>query len=104
MKLNVIDKRLPYAVPLARNPQRLRHSLNNQPHTSSGTIHFNTSVTHIPHTSSKLYANKTIIMPVVLIVGATRGLGASLAKAYASEPTNQVLATARSSSPPEDGN
>ncbi|PVH92314.1 NAD(P)-binding protein [Periconia macrospinosa] len=43
-------------------------------------------------------------MPVILIVGATRGLGASLAKTYASESTNQVLATARSSSPPENAN
>ncbi|KAF2120073.1 hypothetical protein BDV96DRAFT_610161 [Lophiotrema nucula] len=38
-------------------------------------------------------------MPTVLIVGATRGLGASLAKAYA-KADNQVLATARSSNPP----
>ncbi|KAF2649821.1 NAD(P)-binding protein [Lophiostoma macrostomum CBS 122681] len=41
-------------------------------------------------------------MPVILVVGATRGLGASLANAYASKPENHVLATARSSDPPEN--
>ncbi|KAF2787625.1 NAD(P)-binding protein [Melanomma pulvis-pyrius CBS 109.77] len=41
-------------------------------------------------------------MPVILIVGATRGLGASLAKAYASQPDNHVFATARSSNPPSN--
>ncbi|KAF1994534.1 NAD(P)-binding protein [Amniculicola lignicola CBS 123094] len=39
-------------------------------------------------------------MPTVLIVGATRGLGASLAKAYTSQPGYTVLATARTSNPP----
>lgn len=39
-------------------------------------------------------------MPTILIVGATRGLGASLAKLYASDANNEVLATARSSNPP----
>ncbi|KAF2124877.1 NAD(P)-binding protein [Dothidotthia symphoricarpi CBS 119687] len=39
-------------------------------------------------------------MSVVLIVGATRGLGASLAKAYASDSDTHVLATARTSDPP----
>ncbi|KAF1952131.1 NAD(P)-binding protein [Byssothecium circinans] len=41
-------------------------------------------------------------MAVILIVGATRGLGASLAKKYAVDSKNQVLATARSSEPPAD--
>lgn len=39
-------------------------------------------------------------MPVILIVGATRGLGASLVKLYASNADNYVLATARTSNPP----
>lgn len=39
-------------------------------------------------------------MPTILVVGATRGLGASLAKAYTSDPNNHVLATARSADPP----
>ncbi|KAF2466274.1 NAD(P)-binding protein [Lindgomyces ingoldianus] len=39
-------------------------------------------------------------MPVILLVGATRGLGASLAKAYASVPDNYVLATARNTTTP----
>ncbi|KAF2683817.1 NAD(P)-binding protein [Lentithecium fluviatile CBS 122367] len=39
-------------------------------------------------------------MPTILVVGATRGLGASLANAYAYAPNNTVLATARSSDPP----
>ncbi|KAJ7451383.1 oxidoreductase [Mycena latifolia] len=40
-------------------------------------------------------------MPTVLIVGATRGLGASLAAAYAAT-SSTVYATARSSSPPSE--
>ncbi|KAF2443111.1 NAD(P)-binding protein [Karstenula rhodostoma CBS 690.94] len=39
-------------------------------------------------------------MPTILVVGATRGLGASLANAYKSDPNNHVLATARSADPP----
>ncbi|KAF1923491.1 oxidoreductase [Didymella exigua CBS 183.55] len=39
-------------------------------------------------------------MPAILIVGATRGLGASLVKLYASDSNNYVYATARSSDPP----
>ena len=39
-------------------------------------------------------------MPTILIVGATRGLGASLANAYQSDPNNRVLATARTANPP----
>ncbi|KAF1347389.1 NAD(P)-binding protein [Lizonia empirigonia] len=42
-------------------------------------------------------------MPVILVVGATRGLGASLVKLYASDPNNYVLATARTSNPPANG-
>ena len=42
----------------------------------------------------------TSTMTVILIVGATRGLGYSLAKTYASNPENYVLATARTSNPP----
>ncbi|KAF2265209.1 NAD(P)-binding protein [Lojkania enalia] len=38
-------------------------------------------------------------MPTILIVGATRGLGASLTKLYASNPDNRVLATAQTESP-----
>ncbi|KAF3034129.1 hypothetical protein E8E12_001072 [Didymella heteroderae] len=41
-------------------------------------------------------------MPAVLIVGATRGLGASLVKLYASDSNNYVFATARTSDPPAD--
>ena len=39
-------------------------------------------------------------MPTILVVGATRGLGAELANAYASNSSNNVLATARSSNTP----
>jgi NAD(P)-dependent dehydrogenase (short-subunit alcohol dehydrogenase family) len=42
------------------------------------------------------------IMPNILIIGATRGLGASLANAYASEPSNTVYGTTRSSAAPSD--
>lgn len=41
-------------------------------------------------------------MVSVLIVGATRGLGASLTKQYASKSSNTVLGTARSTSAPKD--
>ena len=41
-------------------------------------------------------------MPSILIVGATRGLGAALVKAYASDSSNTVYATTRSSSSPSD--
>lgn len=41
-------------------------------------------------------------MVSVLIVGATRGLGASLVKQYASQADTTVFATSRSSSAPED--
>lgn len=47
-------------------------------------------------------SNFEVTMPVILIVGATRGLGASLVELYASEATNRVIATARTSSPPAD--
>jgi NAD(P)-dependent dehydrogenase (short-subunit alcohol dehydrogenase family) len=39
-------------------------------------------------------------MPTILLVGATRGLGASLANSYKSDPNNHVLATARTANPP----
>jgi hypothetical protein len=39
----------------------------------------------------------------VLIIGATRGLGAALANAYAKDSSNTVLGTTRSSSAPSDG-
>lgn len=39
-------------------------------------------------------------MPNILIIGATRGLGASLANAYASNPANTVYGTTRSPSTP----
>lgn len=41
-------------------------------------------------------------MVSVLIVGATRGLGASLTKQYASQSANTVFGTARSASTPAD--
>lgn len=41
-------------------------------------------------------------MVSVLIVGATRGLGASLANAYASDPSNVVFGTTRSAAGPTD--
>jgi NAD(P)-dependent dehydrogenase (short-subunit alcohol dehydrogenase family) len=41
-------------------------------------------------------------MPSVLIIGATRGLGASLANTYASDPSNTVYGTTRSSTAPSD--
>ncbi|TVY14184.1 putative oxidoreductase [Lachnellula arida] len=40
-------------------------------------------------------------MPNILIIGATRGLGASLANLYASTPTNTVYGTTRSPSGPK---
>lgn len=43
-------------------------------------------------------------MPYILIVGATRGLGASLANLYAADATNTVLGTTRSASAPTTGN
>ncbi|KAH6644794.1 hypothetical protein C7974DRAFT_300360 [Boeremia exigua] len=39
-------------------------------------------------------------MPNILLVGATRGLGASLAELYASDASNNVYATARSTNTP----
>ena len=39
-------------------------------------------------------------MPTILIIGATRGLGASLANAYASQPNTTVYGTTRSATPP----
>jgi len=42
-------------------------------------------------------------MVAVLIIGATRGLGASLANAYASDAQNIVYGTTRSSSSPRGG-
>lgn len=41
-------------------------------------------------------------MPTILIVGATRGLGAALANEYARNSSNTVYGTARSSSAPTD--
>jgi NAD(P)-dependent dehydrogenase (short-subunit alcohol dehydrogenase family) len=41
-------------------------------------------------------------MPTILVVGATRGLGASIVKTYAADASNHVLATARSSDTPAD--
>jgi NAD(P)-dependent dehydrogenase (short-subunit alcohol dehydrogenase family) len=39
-------------------------------------------------------------MPTILVVGATRGLGASIVESYAADANNHVLATARSSNTP----
>jgi NAD(P)-dependent dehydrogenase (short-subunit alcohol dehydrogenase family) len=39
-------------------------------------------------------------MPNILIIGATRGLGASLAKAYASQPNTTVYGTTRAATGP----
>lgn len=41
-------------------------------------------------------------MVTALIVGATRGLGASLTKQYAAQEANTVYATSRSSTTPKD--
>lgn len=41
-------------------------------------------------------------MPNILVVGATRGLGASIVQKSAADANNHVLATARSSTPPSD--
>ena len=41
-------------------------------------------------------------MPTILIIGATRGLGASLATTYASDSKNIVYGTTRSSSGPSE--
>lgn len=40
-------------------------------------------------------------MPNVLIIGATRGLGAALAKQYAAQPDTTVFGTTRSASGPK---
>ena len=42
-------------------------------------------------------------MANVLIIGATRGLGASLANAYASQPSTTVFGTTRSAAGPKGG-
>ena len=42
-------------------------------------------------------------MPNILIVGATRGLGASLSNAYASQPHTTVFATTRAAHAPHGG-
>lgn len=49
---------------------------------------------------SSVETASNLAMPTILIIGATRGLGFELAKAYASKPDNYVLATARTSNPP----
>jgi hypothetical protein len=49
-------------------------------------------------------ARARIHMPNILIVGATRGLGAALVSYYASQPSTTVYATSRSSSPPSHSN
>jgi NAD(P)-dependent dehydrogenase (short-subunit alcohol dehydrogenase family) len=42
------------------------------------------------------------IMPNILIVGGTRGLGAALVSLYAAQPSTTVYATSRSTTPPTD--
>ncbi|KAG0646977.1 C-factor [Hyphodiscus hymeniophilus] len=42
-------------------------------------------------------------MPNILIIGATRGLGASLANTYASHPSTTVFGTTRSAHGPKEG-
>lgn len=42
-------------------------------------------------------------MPTILIIGATRGLGASLANAYASQPSTTVFGTTRAAHAPQGG-
>ena len=42
-------------------------------------------------------------MPTILIIGATRGLGASLANAYAADSSNTVFGTTRAAHDPKDG-
>ncbi|KAH8728247.1 hypothetical protein GQ44DRAFT_63736 [Phaeosphaeriaceae sp. PMI808] len=41
-------------------------------------------------------------MSTILVVGATRGLGASIVETYAADSSNQVIATARSADPPKN--
>ena len=41
-------------------------------------------------------------MPNILVVGATRGLGASLVKTYLSSPSNYVFGTSRGSKTPSN--
>jgi NAD(P)-dependent dehydrogenase (short-subunit alcohol dehydrogenase family) len=45
----------------------------------------------------------TLKMPNILVIGATRGLGASIANAYASQPSTTVFGTTRSTHGPKDG-
>lgn len=45
--------------------------------------------------------SRKLDMPTILIIGATRGLGAALANAYASVPSNAVFGTTRSGSAPK---
>ena len=46
------------------------------------------------------HPRSTITMPNILVVGATRGLGAALVSYYSSQPSTSVYATSRSSSHP----
>ena len=43
-------------------------------------------------------------MPTILIIGATRGLGASLAETYALQPSTTILGTTRKGSAPTNLN
>ncbi|RMZ70783.1 oxidoreductase [Pyrenophora seminiperda CCB06] len=45
-----------------------------------------------------------VFMATVLVVGATRGLGACIVQQYAADTNNRVLATARTSEPPANTN
>lgn len=42
-------------------------------------------------------------MPNILIIGATRGLGAALANAYAAQPDTHVFSTTREAHAPREG-
>ena len=66
-----------------------------QPHFS--TLSFQQPATYDNSPSESLVQTK---MPAILIVGATRGLGASLVKLYAKDTNNYVFATARTSDTP----
>jgi hypothetical protein len=55
-----------------------------------------------PISSPNFPSPNSIVMVNVLIIGATRGLGAALANAYAKDSSNTVFGTTRSSSAPSD--
>jgi hypothetical protein len=88
--------------------ENLSHVINN---TSPSLLHFsfNSSIALLlihpiwktqSHHPAKAYERPSTAMPTILIVGATRGLGAALANLYASSLSNTVFGTTRSASNP----